>query len=510
MPALTYTVTDPVTGHVFKSRRKTRPYGAVIVDGVEGPRVEAWAGRPDLLDSYHRRAINGTRFSAPQASARVAVATESHPAIRTRLPRTLAGLSSHPWVESVSDERGMGAGIWVYLKPGYVSHDCCHTIHESTVRECCRAFRFVWHDPDDYLLEEQATRKYLADLADLATPAPAEAAPAEAAPAEAAPAPAAGRSLNPLAQILLTRLQAAEGQWLMVEAAPIVDTLKGLGWLQRSDVRGVIGPEGIPAVECRITAAGLAALTGEAAPAPSIAGAVLEASAALNAEGEAATSRALATLGRIRAGLEAIAEADAAILAAEAAPAPSIADGAPAPRPTLPGEATPPPALSHGEAAPTLPELCPATPGTPTRAEAVRDVERRDGGGVAVICSGSDREAFRLPDTVSLCGAAAALEAGGWILSPALEGLARRWRDISGGQDPSPEAVAIAEAAAPQGRRFEVFHRTWWRAEGVPGVGQSHHIGWAQTETRARYMCRRWNATHAPGPLSDRAEYTAA
>ena len=171
-------------------------------------------------------------------------------------------------------------------------------------------------------------------------------------------------------------------------------------------------------------------------------------------------------------------------------------DAAPAPRPTLPGEVPPPPAPSHGGDA-------------PARAEAVRDVERRDGCGVAVICSGSPREVFRLPDNVSLSGAAAALEAGGWALSPELEGLARRWRDISGGQDPSPEAVAIAEAAAPHGRRFEVFHRTWWRAPGVPGVGESHHIGWAQTEARARYMCRRWNASHDAGPLSDRAEYTA-
>ena len=176
------------------------------------------------------------------------------------------------------------------------------------------------------------------------------------------------------------------------------------------------------------------------------------------------------------------------------------------PRPVLPGEATPPPAPSHGEAAPTLPDLYPATPGTPARAEAVAEVR----GGVAVICSDSPREAFRLPDTVSLCGAAAALEAGGWDLSPELEALARRWRDISGDQEPSAEAVAIAEAAAPRLKRFEAFHRTWWRAEGVPGVGESHRVGWASTEAQARYLCRRWNAAHLPGPLSDRAEYTAA
>ena len=458
MPALTYTVTDPVTGVVLKSRRTRRPYGAVIVDGVHGPRVEAWAGRPDLLAAYHRRAINGTWHAAPQGSARTAVASESHPRIRARLPRTLAGLSSHPWVESVSDERGTGCGIWVYLRPGFVTHDCCHTIHESTIKECCRAFRFVSYDASDYLLEAAGTPA--PSEAAPAEAVPAEAVPAEAVPAEAAPAEAprpVSNRLNPLVEMLLMRLQATDEDWVLIEACPIVDTLKAIGWLQRSDIEGLTDPLGpTPLVECRITAAGLAAIDRH-------------------------------TL--------------------------CFGDAAPAPRPTLPGEATPPPAPSHGEAAPALPELielpCPVGGGTPTRAEAVRDVERRDGGGVAVICSGSPRESFRLPDTVSHCGAAAALEAAGWILSPELEALAQRWRDISGDQDPSPEAVAIAEAAAPHGRRFEVFHRTWWRAEGVPGVGESHHIGWAQTEARARYMCRRWNASHDAGPLSDRAEYTS-
>lgn len=335
---------------------------------------------------------------------------------RARLPRTLAGLASHPWVKCVSDERELGDGLWVYLKPGFVWDGTTSHIHESTVREACQAFRDgdVSWDPVAWGHACGASAAEVAALTGEATPAPAEAAPAE------------------------------------------------------------------------------------ATPAPSIADAVAEASARINAEGEAATARALDRLGRIRSGLEAIAEADAAILAAEP------------PRVTLPGEATPPPAPSHGDRAPALPELCPATPGAPTRAEAVRDVERRDGGGVAVICSGSPREAFRLPDTVSHCGAAAALEAAGWILSPELEALAQRWRDWTHNEEPSAKAVAIAEAAAPQLRRFEVFHRTWWQAPGVPGVGESHHIGWAQTEARARYLCRRWNAAHAPGPLSDRAEYTAA
>ena len=353
---------------------------------------------------------------------------------RPRLPRTLADLEAHPWVEWIDDSRHLGDGLHVYLRPGYVWDDTVSAVVEPTVREACQAFRDVTWNP-------------------------------------AAWAVAGGHS-----------------------------------------------------------AAEVAALTGEAAPAPSIADAALEASAALNAIGEAATSRALAGLGRIRAGLEALEALDSVNpptlpqLRADAAAgrpvslaqvARSIAADA-ARRPTLPGEATPPPAPSHGEAAPVLPVLtehpCPVGNGDPARAEAVVEVP----GGVAVICGDSPREAFRLPDNVSLCGAAAALEAGGWILSPALEALARRWRDLTGGQDPAPDAVAIAEAAAPKLKRFEVFHRTWWRRNPEwpdgrePGVGKSHHVGWANTEAHARHLCRRWNATHTPGPLSDQAEYTAS
>ena len=63
---------------------------------------------------------------------------------------------------------------------------------------------------------------------------------------------------------------------------------------------------------------------------------------------------------------------------------------------------------------------------------------------------------------------------------------------------------------------FEVFHRTWWQKDPsspdgrCPGVGRSIRIGWAATETEAREMCRKWNSTHNPGHLSDKAEYWAA
>lgn len=62
-------------------------------------------------------------------------------------PRTLAQLTAHPWVEEVSDERGMGQGLWVYLKPGY-QWDGCQTIHEDTVKGCLAQFATVEECPE--------------------------------------------------------------------------------------------------------------------------------------------------------------------------------------------------------------------------------------------------------------------------------------------------------------------------------------------------------------------------
>lgn len=46
------------------------------------------------------------------------------------------------------------------------------------------------------------------------------------------------------------------------------------------------------------------------------------------------------------------------------------------------------------------------------------------------------------PDTYSLCGAAACLEAAGFTLSGTVAALSRRWGDL--GQMPNPEGVAMA------------------------------------------------------------------
>ena len=60
---------------------------------------------------------------------------------------------------------------------------------------------------------------------------------------------------------------------------------------------------------------------------------------------------------------------------------------------------------------------------------------------------------------------------------------------------------------------FDVFHRTWWRKNPSwpdgrePGVGKRTYIARRVTEEEAREICREWNATHDPGPLSRKAEY---
>ena len=69
------------------------------------------------------------------------------------------------------------------------------------------------------------------------------------------------------------------------------------------------------------------------------------------------------------------------------------------------------------------------------------------------------------------------------------------------------------KAAKAKGMRFHVFHRTWWRVNSAwpnglePSAGKRSTIGYAKTEEEARSMCKVWCANHAPGKLSDKAEY---
>ena len=201
--------------------------------------------------------------------------SNTNTARRPRLPRTMADLASHPWVESISDERSSGDGLWVYLKPGYVWDGDVGSIHESTVKACCQEFRSISFD--------QAVKSELE-----AVPAPVEAAPVEAAPAPR-------RRLNPLAEMLLMRLQATNRDWLLVEVCPIVGTLKGLGWIVTRHDYG-------KGVECQITVSGRHVLAarpcdGEAEAAP-VEAAPVEAAPVEAAPVEAAIGRWLESVAR--------------------------------------------------------------------------------------------------------------------------------------------------------------------------------------------------------------------
>lgn len=61
---------------------------------------------------------------------------------------------------------------------------------------------------------------------------------------------------------------------------------------------------------------------------------------------------------------------------------------------------------------------------------------------------------------------------------------------------------------------YKIFTRTWWRhnprwPNGLePCAGRRYTIDRADTEQEAQAICREWNATHKPGRLSRKAEYT--
>ena len=59
---------------------------------------------------------------------------------------------------------------------------------------------------------------------------------------------------------------------------------------------------------------------------------------------------------------------------------------------------------------------------------------------------------------------------------------------------------------------YKVFVRTWWRLDGrghrIPGAGRPRTIARGCTLEEARTVAQGWNATHAPGYLSRKAEFT--
>ena len=63
------------------------------------------------------------------------------------------------------------------------------------------------------------------------------------------------------------------------------------------------------------------------------------------------------------------------------------------------------------------------------------------------------------------------------------------------------------------GRHYDVFTRTWWRRNPgwpngrEPGAGRKTYLARRVTYEEARRLCREYNDTHDPGPLSRKAEF---
>ncbi len=64
--------------------------------------------------------------------------------------------------------------------------------------------------------------------------------------------------------------------------------------------------------------------------------------------------------------------------------------------------------------------------------------------------------------------------------------------------------------------KFNVFTRTWWKRNPAwpngrePSAGRKTYLARGVSEAEALAICKRYNATHAPGPLSRKAEFERA
>lgn len=52
------------------------------------------------------------------------------------MSKIIERILAHPKVASISDERGMGDGFWVYLKKGWQNDPETHCIHENSPTRC--------------------------------------------------------------------------------------------------------------------------------------------------------------------------------------------------------------------------------------------------------------------------------------------------------------------------------------------------------------------------------------
>lgn len=58
-------------------------------------------------------------------------------------PRTIADLRNDPRVTDISDERGSGDGVWVYLIAGWQSSCDTHQVAQDTLKEACAEMALI-------------------------------------------------------------------------------------------------------------------------------------------------------------------------------------------------------------------------------------------------------------------------------------------------------------------------------------------------------------------------------
>ena len=73
--------------------------------------------------------------------------------------------------------------------------------------------------------------------------------------------------------------------------------------------------------------------------------------------------------------------------------------------------------------------------------------------------------------------------------------------------------ISHGTIANEDGQHYDVFVRTWWKANpswpnGLePHLGPKVYIARKVTETEARSIAQDWNKSHRPGKLSRKAEF---
>jgi len=83
--------------------------------------------------------------------------------------RSLRAAANHPLVRDISDERGMGDGVWIYLHDGWNDPSTdANAIHEDSVSECLALLKGAYFDAAT--LDEPEADALAAEAAEAAVP----------------------------------------------------------------------------------------------------------------------------------------------------------------------------------------------------------------------------------------------------------------------------------------------------------------------------------------------------